>query len=61
MNCPNCNYKNAEMGSVVFKGKDIDVLANFCAKCGTDLRPCHEEWMKTSSLRPEPAEVKFVG
>ena len=53
MNCPKCNRENAEIFSGLINGESVpDALANFCKRCGTDLRPFHAEIMKTSHLRP---------
>lgn len=53
MNCPKCNKENVEIFSRLLDGNPVtNALANFCRYCGTDLRPLHEEIMKTSHLRP---------
>jgi len=36
-----------------------DTLSNFCGGCGTDLRPFHDDIMKTSSLRPIDESIKI--
>ena len=57
MNCPTCNLINVEVSAVHFNGKTSVVLANFCAKCGMDLRPYHDEMMKHSDLKPAPLSL----
>jgi len=39
----------------LIEGQEMpNTLANFCGRCGTDLRPYHEEIMKHSDLKPLP-------
>ena len=39
MNCPKCNRENAEVFSGLINGEPVpDALANFCKRCGTDLK-----------------------
>ena len=53
MNCPKCKRENAEVFTGLINGQLMpNSLANFCRRCGNDLRPFHIEIMKISHLRP---------
>lgn len=57
MNCPTCNFENAEVFKGLIKGKPMpNTVSNFCSRCGTDLRPYHKAIMLNSDLKPLPKD-----
>jgi len=55
MNCPTCNLEHTEVFKGLIDGKPMsDTLANFCRRCGMDLRPYHEKILKESNLKSLP-------
>lgn len=57
MNCPNCERENVEIFTGLIKGKPLsNTIANFCKRCGADLRPYHENIIKHSNLKPIPKD-----
>ena len=57
MNCPKCDLPNVERLTVIEPTGLRKVIGNCCQRCGTDIRPFHEEILKTSHLRPLSSSV----